>query len=112
MINVGDRYSFKKYQVVSSRKDIVTSVVVLYEVYKKIKKQKSKEERALLAVAALSQTTIITDDQTIALEEADFSMEYNLQFSDALVYATAQHFKAKLYTSVTDLGPLRNVIYI
>ena len=92
-------------------KDIVTSVVVLYEVYKKIKKQKSEEE-ALLAVAALSQTTIIPVDQTIALEAADFSLEYNLHFSDALVYATSQHFKAKLHTSDADLRPLKNVIHI
>jgi len=92
-------------------KDIVTSVVVLYEVYKKIKKQKGEEE-ALLAVAALSQTTIVTIDQTISLEAADFSLEHNLHFSDALVYATARHYKAKLYTSDTDLRPLKTVCFI
>ena len=59
-------------------------MVVLHVVYKKIKKQKSEEE-ALMAVAALSQTTIIPVDQTISLEAADFSLEYNLDFSDALV---------------------------
>ncbi len=79
--------------------------------YKKIKKQKSEEE-ALLAVAALSQTTIVPIDQTITLEAADFSLEHNLHFSDALVYATARHFKAKLYTSDTDLQPLKTVCFI
>jgi len=49
---------------------IVTSVVVLYEVYKKIKKVKGEEE-ALLAVAALSQTNIVPVDQTISLEAAE-----------------------------------------
>lgn len=92
-------------------KEIVTSVVVLYEVYKKIKKLKSEEE-ALLAVAALSQTTIVPIDQTISLEAADFSLEHNLHFSDALVYATACHFKAKLYTSDDDLRPLKTVCFI
>ena len=45
-------------QVIESTKpkEIVTSVVVLYEVYKKIKSVKGEEE-ALLAVAALSQTS-------------------------------------------------------
>ncbi|NLB75624.1 MAG: type II toxin-antitoxin system VapC family toxin [Crenarchaeota archaeon] len=28
-------------------------------------------------------------DPTISLEAADYSLEYNLHFSDALVYATA-----------------------
>jgi len=95
----------------SQPKEIVTSVVVLYEVYKKIKKLKGEEE-ALLAVAALSQTTIVPIDQTISPEAADFSLENNLHFSDALVYATARHWKAKLYTSDNDLRPLKAVCFI
>ena len=100
-------------QVIESTKpkDIITSVVVLYEVYKKIKKMKGEEE-ALLAVAALSQTTIVPIDQTISLEAADFSLENNIHFSDALVYATALHWKAKLYTSDKDLRPLKTVCFI
>lgn len=44
----------KYNQIIESTepKNIVTSIVVLYEVYKKIKKLKSEEE-ALLAIAAL-----------------------------------------------------------
>jgi toxin FitB len=100
-------------QVIESTepKNIVTSMVVLYEVYKKIKKLKGEEE-ALLATAALSQTTIVPIDQTIALEAADYSLENNLHFSDALVYATARHWKAKLYTSDSDLGALNSVCLI
>ena len=92
-------------------KEIVTSVVVLYEVYKKIKKMKGEEE-ALLAVAALSQTTIVPIDLTISLEAADYSLENNLHFSDALVYATSRHFKAKLYTSDEDLRKLKDVCLV
>lgn len=89
-------------------KDIVTSIVVIYEVYKKIKKLKGEED-ALLAIAAISQTTIVPIDQTIALEAADYSLENNLHFSDALVYATARHWKAKLYTSDVNLRELKSV---
>jgi predicted nucleic acid-binding protein len=92
-------------------KDIITSVVVFYEVYRKIKKLKGEEE-ALLAVAALSQTTVVPVDQTISLEAADYSLENNLHFSDALVYATARHWKAKLYTSDEDLRPLKDVCFV
>jgi predicted nucleic acid-binding protein len=102
---------YKQVIEATKPKEIITSVVVLYEVYKKIKKLKSEEE-ALLAVAALSQTTIVPIDQTISLEAADYSLEYNLHFSDALVYATARHFKAKLYTSNADLRPLKTVCFI
>jgi toxin FitB len=95
----------------SEPKEIVTSVVVLYEVYKKIKKLKGEEE-ALLAVAALSQTTIAPVDQTISLEAADYSLEHNLHFSDALVYATSRHWKAKLYTGDEHLRELKDVIIV
>jgi predicted nucleic acid-binding protein len=95
----------------SKPKEIVTSTVVLYEVYKKIKKNKGEEE-ALLAVAALSQTTIVPVDQTISLEAADYSIDHKLHFSDSLVYATARHYKAKLYTSDDDLKSLKEVCFI
>jgi predicted nucleic acid-binding protein len=77
----------------------------------KIKRLKGEEE-ALLAIAALSQTTIVPIDQTIALEAADYSIENNLHFSDALVYATARHWKVNFYTSDSDLGELKSVCLI
>ena len=100
-------------QVIESNqpKDIITSVVVLYEVYRKVKQLKSEEE-ALLAVAALSQTTVVDVDQTISVEAADYSLEFGLHFSDALVYATARHWKAKLYTSDNDLQALKSVCFV
>lgn len=70
------------------------------------------EEEALLAVAALSQTTIVPIDQSISLEAADYSLEHNLHFSDALVYATARHWKAKFYTSDVDLQALNEVCMV
>ena len=102
---------YKKVIEATPPKEIVTSVVVLYEVYKKIKKLKGEEE-ALYSVAALSQTTIVDIDQTISIEAADYSLEYGLHFSDALVYATTRHFKAKLYSSDEDLRPLTEVCFI
>lgn len=100
-------------QVIESNqpKDIITSVVVLNEVYRKIKQLKSEEE-ALLAVAALSQTTVVDVDQTISIEAADYSLEFGLHFLDALVYATARHWRAKLYTSDDDLHSLKSVCFI
>ncbi|MDG6925938.1 MAG: type II toxin-antitoxin system VapC family toxin [Nitrososphaerota archaeon] len=88
--------------------ELVTSVVVLYEVYRKIKKIKG-EEPALEAAAALSQTKVVEVDQTLSLEAADYSLENNLHFSDALVYATARQYSARLYTGDSDLKGLEGV---
>ena len=91
--------------------EIITSVVVLYEVYKKVKKLRSEEE-ALQAVAVLSQATVIPVDQTISLEAADYSLEHGLHFADALVYATARHWDAELYTSDEELRRLKYVTFV
>jgi predicted nucleic acid-binding protein len=90
---------------------IVTATVVLYEVYKRIKQAKG-EETALEAIAALSGTNVVALDQTIALEAADFSLEHHLHMSDALVYATARHYQAQLYTSDEDLRKLKSVTFV
>lgn len=91
--------------------EIVTLVVVLYEVYRKVKQVKG-EEVALEAVAALSQTTVVPVDQTLSLEAADYSLSHGLHFADALVYATARHFEAKLHTSDEDLRGLKDVTFV
>jgi toxin FitB len=89
---------------------IITSVVVLYEVYRKVKQVKG-EEAALEAVAALSQTTVVPVNQTLSIEAADFSLTHGLHFADALIYATARHFEAELYTSDKDLKGLKGVTF-
>ena len=100
-------------QVIESVKpgELITSVVVLYEVYRKVKRAKG-EEKALEAVAALSQTTVVPVDQTLSLEAADYGLEHNLHFADALVYATARQLSAELHTSDEDLRGLKGVTFI
>jgi len=89
--------------------EILTSVVAIYEVYKKVKRARN-EQVALEAIAVLSQTTTIIVDQTLCLEAADYSLQYDLHFADALVYATARHYGAQLYTSDDDLRGLKGVV--
>ena len=75
--------------------ETITSVVVLYEMYRKVKNLKG-EQIALENEAVLTKTPIVTLDQTLSLEAADYSLEYGLHFPDALVYATAGRFNAEL----------------
>lgn len=91
--------------------ELVTSVVVLYEVYRKVKKIKGEEE-ALEAVAALSQTKVVIADQTLSLEAADYSLEHGLHMADAIVYATARQHSAELFTSDDDMKGLPSVNFI
>jgi predicted nucleic acid-binding protein len=91
--------------------EIITSVVVLYEVYKRIKEVKG-EQVALENVAVLTQTNTVPVDSTLSLEAADYSLEFKLHFSDALIYATARHFDAELYSSDRHFKILPHVKFV
>ncbi|MCI4321096.1 MAG: type II toxin-antitoxin system VapC family toxin [Thermoplasmata archaeon] len=91
--------------------EILTSVVTVYEVYKK-SKSLGGEPAALANVAALGHTRIVPVDQEIALAAADFGLEHGLHFADALIYATARRHGAELYTSDIALRHLPAVRFI
>ena len=90
--------------------DVLTPTIVLYEVYKVVKRQRSEEE-ALTAVAQMGKTQVVPLNDTIALTAADASLTYQLAMADAIVYATALTHKAKLVTSDVDLASLPGVVY-
>ncbi len=90
--------------------EIVTSVVTVYEVYRKLKPILG-EAAALEAVAPLRATHLVPVDDQIALEAADYSLSLGLHFADALIYATARRFGATLHTSDTDLRNAPGVVF-
>lgn len=90
--------------------EILTSVVSIYEVYRKLRPLIG-EAAALASVAALKATRVVPVDERIALEAADFSLSLGLHFSDALIYATARRFGATLHTSDPDLSDAPGVAF-
>ena len=60
----------------------------------------------------LTKTSIVLIDGTLSLEAADYSLEYDLHFSDALVYTTARRFEVELYTSDEHLKGVPHVKYV
>ena len=90
---------------------VLTPTVVLYEVYKVIKRERTEEE-ALAAVAQIGKTRLVPLSDTIALTAADVSLAYRVAMADAIVYATSLTEKAKLVTSDADLASLPGVTYL
>lgn len=90
---------------------LVTPTVVLYEVYKLIKRERTEEE-ALLAVAQVQKTRIVPLSESLALAAADVSLELRLAMADSVVYATARAENAELVTSDKDLHGLPGVTYL
>lgn len=90
---------------------IITSVVSLYEVYKKAKRTRG-EPAALEDVAVMGHTHVVGIDRELALDAADLSMMHDLHFADALIYATARRFHADLWTSDAALKGLPSVHFV
>lgn len=90
--------------------EVVTPTIVLYEVYKFIKRERGEEE-ALVAVAQMGKTRVVPLTDPIALTAADLSLKHKLAMADAIVYATAFSEGAKVLTCDADLAHLPGVTY-
>lgn len=95
----------------TSSNEIVTPTIVLYEVYKKVKRERG-EEMALLIAGRLNTTEVIPLTDSLALKAADISLRHGLAMADAIVYATSRDQEAQLMTSDSDLKDLPGVVYV
>jgi predicted nucleic acid-binding protein len=91
--------------------EVVTPTIVLYEVYKLVKRERTEEE-ALLAAAQIQKTRIVPLSDSLALAAADVSLEFRLAMADSIVYATARAEDAELVTSDSDLRNLPGVTFL
>jgi predicted nucleic acid-binding protein len=102
----------EKYALyLTSRYQLITPTIVLYEVYKKIKRERG-EETALLFAGRLSATQVVQLTESIALLAADVSLKHGLAMADAIVYATALDQEAEVVTGDADLKDLPGVVYV
>jgi len=92
-------------------KKIVTPTIVLYEVYKKIKKERTEED-ALFAVSLINKTSVIPLSESIAFLAADLSLKHLLPMADAIVYATALEGNCKVVTNDTHFKGLDRVVLV
>lgn len=75
--------------------------VVVYEVYKTLKRDVS-EEAAMDAVSQLGKTAVIPLDAELALTAAELSLNARLAMADAIVLAAAKKLEGKLVTLDAD----------
>lgn len=90
---------------------IFTPTIILYEVYKIVKRERGEQE-ALIAAGQLLKTNIVTLDSNMAMVAADYSLRFSLPMADAIVYATAIEKNCTLITSDEHFANLDNVTYI
>lgn len=90
---------------------VVTPVIVLYEVYKRLKRDLSEDD-ALVAVSVMQRSRIASLTQQLALLAADLSLAHGLAMADAMVLATAESHGAELVTSDSDFEGIAGVTYL
>jgi toxin FitB len=90
---------------------LITPTIVLYEVYKKIKRERTEEE-ALKSVSLMKMTAVKELTESIALFAADVSIRYSLPMADAMVYATAMETGCSVVTSDAHFKDLDHVVFV
>lgn len=87
------------------RQTLLASALQVYEIYKVVRRDVS-EERAIEAVSALGASTVVPVEETLALEAADLALQHGLAMADAVIYATARRYRARLVTADSDFEGL------
>ena len=90
---------------------ILTPVIILYEVYKRLKRDLSEQD-AVVAVSAMQRTRVLPITSELALTAADLSLEHGLAMADAIILATASLYRAELVTSDRDFEAIPGVTYL
>ena len=85
---------------------LIVPVVVLYEVVKKVRRERG-EAAALEAAAVLRSGRIVDVDIATALDAA----QLDLPMADSLIYAVARRAGATLWTQDEDFASLQGVKY-
>lgn len=91
--------------------NILLPAIILYEVYKVLKREVG-EEKALLAAGYMKNAQVIAIDDTIALAAADIALHEKLAMADAIIVAASRAHNCRIISSDADLKDQDNVDYI
>jgi predicted nucleic acid-binding protein len=86
--------------------NLVVPVITIYEVFKKVLRERSEGE-AIQVVSLMQSGTVVDLDQSLALEAA----RHALPMADSIIYATAMSLDATLWTQDEHFRELPNVRY-
>lgn len=91
--------------------EVLVPTIILFEVYKVIKRDVSAEMAERAAVTMKTKRIVpLADD--VALLAADICLEHRLALADAIVYATARAHEATLVTSDSHFADMPGVEYL
>ena len=105
------RLADKYKEYLAAQDNILMPAIILYEVYKVLKREVG-EEKALLAAGYMKNFPVIPFDGTLALAAADIALQEKLAMADAIIVAISRAHNCKIISSDADLKDQANVEYI
>jgi len=91
--------------------EVITPTIVLYEVYKKVRRERSEED-AFLVAAQMQKTRIVHLTAEIAFSAAELSLNYQLPMADSIIYSTARSEQCPVVTSDPHFEDLEGVVFV
>jgi predicted nucleic acid-binding protein len=89
---------------------LIVPTVTIYEVFKVVVREVSENE-ALQVVVAMQKGRVVDLSATLAIAASRLSLEYQLPMADSIILATAQEFKAIIWTQDSDFKNISKVKY-
>jgi predicted nucleic acid-binding protein len=89
---------------------VVPSIAIL-EVYRYVLRQRGRQD-AMTAAASMRQGQVVPLDDALAIEAAELGASHRLPLADSIIYATALHYDAALWTQDADFEGLEGVHYV
>jgi len=95
---------------IESPGELIVPTITLYEVYKKLLAEKG-EEYALDVVSYMQTGTVVELNAGLSLSAAQISRKHKLPMADSIIYATALHYSAVIYSCDKHFKDIPGVRY-
>ena len=89
---------------------LVVPTVTIYEVFKVVLRE-SGENAALQSAAAMQRGTVVGLTTSLAIAASKLSIQHALPMADSIILATAQEYKAIIWTQDADFQNISGVKY-
>lgn len=120
-MNIVDSSGWLEYFVKTPRADLfaeaientaqlLVPTIILYEVFRKLISTRSAYDAAYY-IEHMKRGQVIDLTQDLALSAAGMSKEYHLPMADSIIFATADHYSATLWTQDADFKGMPGVKY-
>lgn len=91
--------------------DLIVPTITVYEVFKVVLRQ-CNESDALQSIALMQQGSVADLTSNISILAAKLSIDQHLPMADSIILATAQTYKATIWTQDSDFKGIGGVRYI